>query len=113
MDAVKEHIVKFYAYHGIEVTRSNSETCVASLPPQFRDLSAFTADLWCEFGVVVDIAMAHGTIEATIRFDNAAKQKETSGASLIMVLIILVASVLLGVLYLPKGQELVAKGNLV
>ena len=97
MDPVKEHIIKYYAYHGIEVTRSNTETCVASLPPQFRDISAFTADLWCEFGVVVDIAMSHGTIEATIRFDASGKQKDSSGQSLIFFFVVLIMSILSGI----------------
>ena len=46
---------------------------------QFRDLSAFTADLWYEFNVVVDIAITHGTMEATIRFDSNTKQKDSPG----------------------------------
>ena len=88
MERLKEHVSQYYAYHGVEVTRSNAETCVVTLPPQFRDLSAFTADLWCEFGAVVDIAIIHGTIEATIRMDNASIRTGGRTGSVLSMLVV-------------------------
>lgn len=107
MEPVKEHVKQYYAYHGIEVTRSNAETCVVSLPPQFRDLSAFTADVWTEFGVVVDIAIMHGSMEATLRFDNGTKEVGGSGLFLFLSVLVIFVAMVLGVVYIPFGNELV------
>ncbi len=105
MERLKEHIAQFYAYHGIEVVRSNAETCVVTLPPQFRDLSAFTADLWCEFNAVVDIAVSHGTMEATIRLDNAGQTKVMSSLPVITVVLVGAAATL-SMVYMPALQIL-------
>lgn len=67
MDDVREHIGKFYSYHGIEVVRSNTETCVCTLPPQLRDIGALTADLYLEFGASVDLCLSNRDMEITIR----------------------------------------------
>ena len=110
MEAVKEHVTQYYAYHGIEVTRSNTETCVVTLPPQFRDFSAFTADMWTEFGVVVDVAVIHGTIEATLRLDAGSKQSGATGLlSILVVVIAFLVAVVLGWTYIPHGHELMTR----
>ena len=112
MEAVKEHVTQFYAYHGIEVTRSNSETCVVTLPPQFKDLSAFTADLWCEFNVVVDISLSHGTIEATLRLDNARQDRTAlGGVGTLLAFLILVVALVIGGLYIPQSYRLINVGR--
>jgi len=108
MEPVKEHVSQYYAYHGIEVTRSNAETCVVTLPPQFRDLSAFTADMWTEFGVVVDIAVLHGTMEATLRFDHAPQGPTSSSAFWVLAVLVILIAIVIGVLYIPHGKELIS-----
>lgn len=67
MEDVRNHISKYYAYHGVEVVRSNTETCVCTLPPQFRDVGALTADLWLEFGATVDLRLSNRDMEITVR----------------------------------------------
>ena len=112
MEAVKEHVTQYYAYHGIEVTRSNTETCVVTLPPQFKDLSAFTADLWCEFNVVVDIAVSHGTIEATLRIDSSSSHRSSYNNFVwFFAVLILVVGLILGSLYIPQGHNFVKGSN--